>query len=101
MKKVSKTDKLIARAKAFKKAKAAKKAAKKAAFRKFVADKKAKAIKQQKALLAYKKAKAQGLNPKVPTFLKPKKLVARALKPNPKREAKKSAVEKKADALIR
>jgi len=52
-------------------------------------------------LLAYKKAKAQGLNPKVPTFLKPKKLVPRAVKPNPKREAKKSAVEKKADALIR
>jgi len=52
-------------------------------------------------LLAYKKAKAQGLNPKVPTFLKPKKLVPRAIKPNPKKEAKKSAVEKKADALIR
>jgi hypothetical protein len=60
-----------------------------------------KAKKQQKALLAYKKAKAQGLNPKVPSFLKPKKLVPITLKPNPKREAKKDAVERKADALIK
>jgi hypothetical protein len=33
--------------------------------------------------------------------LKPKKIVPKALAPNPKREAKKSAVEKKADALIK
>lgn len=92
---------MIAKAKAFKAAKKARAAAKKAAVKKFFADKKAKAKKQQKALLAYKKAKAQGLNPKVPTFLKPKKLVPRAIKPNPKKEAKKDAVEKKADALIR
>jgi len=74
---------------------------KKLPLRSFSLIRKPKQKKQQKALLAYKKAKAQGLNPKVPTFLKPKKLVPRAIKPNPKKEAKKDAVEKKADALIK
>ena len=51
--------------------------------------------------MEWKKAKVFGLPlPELPTILK-KKVVPTALPPNPKKEAKKDEVEKKADALIR